>query len=77
MHRYKDEEKRLQRLSLDIDVKRVGDNYMEIAKRMRRSESTRREAKTDKDEKEDETKMKIDQNSLLLSRARNRSQDFY
>ena len=62
---------------MDIDLKRVGDNYMEIAKKMRRSESTRREAKTDKDEKEDETKMKIDQNSLLLSRARNRSQDFY
>ena len=77
MQRYKEEEKKHQRMSMDIDLKRVGDNYMEIAKKMRRSESTRREAKTDKDEKEDETKMKIDQNSLLLSRARNRSQDFY
>ena len=58
-------------------MKRVGDNYMEIAKKMRRSESNRRDVKTDKDEKEESVKTRKDQNNLLLSRAKNRSQDFY
>ena len=51
---------------------------MEIAKKMRRSESSNREVKTDKeDQPESEGRYKTDQNSLLLSRAKNRSQDFY
>lgn len=58
-------------------MRRVGDNYMEIAKKMRRSESNRKEVKTDKDEKEENGKTRMDQNSLMLSRAKNRSQDFY
>ena len=62
---------------MSVDLKRVGDNYMEIAKKMRRSDSNRKEVKTDKDEKEDSAKTRKDQNSLLLSRAKNRSQDFY
>ena len=45
---------------------------------MRRSESHHREVKTDKeDNAESEGRYKTDQNSLLLSRAKNRSQDFY
>ena len=48
MQRYLEEEKKRQKVS--IDTKKIGDNYLEIAKRMRRSESYQREVKTDKED---------------------------
>ena len=60
---------------MSIDLKKVGDNYLEIAKRMRRSESHRNEVQAENEHAE--KKHRIDQGSLLLSRAQNRSQDFY
>jgi hypothetical protein len=57
-----------------LDPKKIGEEYLEIAKRMRKSDRYKQEVKTE--EKIDE-ESKIAQQSLQLSRAAHRSDEFY
>jgi len=57
-----------------LDPKKIGEEYLEIAKRMRKSDRYKQEVKT---EEKIEEESKTAQHSLQLSRAAHRSDEFY